>query len=578
MTILQSDIALFQSVKMDDTPNGGGAPSAKRIPFGGSNGIFRDISSIDRAGGRAQVRVIYLGVGSDNADPALGVHIFVSKPSSDPNVSVVLVKCPTFATRAEVAAAIEGYLVRSVEIGPYLLEDHVKGSNIINLFHRPGTTPPGINDTLFLTINEGQAMERVEPVRVTRVTTEEITATVMENNVFRDFPALRSRCELADRLKNAWVGSPPSRMFARETAKTRVRSSTVADSAQFFGASYLTQPAAMGSRTVRAESIFGQIVPNTRSGRPSIDQRPAASSTIVLASSPRRVEVNTAGHTGRILVTAANQSSSWVWQMRPLPAKGTIKVSMRAQNNWYELRDNGDGTMSGDGVGVGQYDPMTGSLALSFEALPDVGSYILIEHADNVGFTNRSGGNIQLAPPEYCFMLPDDGLIAESLTFQWESNQQLCTATVSATGEIAGDAAGLVDAPSGTVLIRPKKMPDPRGEVLCSYQVDKVITELLTPTAPDAAGFVRVTTTQQPAARSLQLSWATARTVSSTSGANQTTTNAIKNADVTYSIRSVPESYTPVENTGGSSSGGGSGGIAPVTYPRFTGPTAIHTD
>ena len=562
MTILQSDIALFQSVKMDDTPNGGGAPSSKRIPFGGSNGIFRDISSIARAGGQVQVRVIYLGIGSPNTDAALGVHIFVTKPSSDPNVSVLLVKCPTFATRADVAKAIEGYLVRSVEIGPYLLEDHVQGGRAINLFHRPGTLPPGINDTVFLTINEGLATERVEPVRITRVSTEEIQATVQENGSFRDFAALRSRCELADPLKSAWAGSPPSRLFAREAAKTRVRSSTVADSAEFYGAAYLKAPAEMGSRVVHVDSIFGQIVPNTRSESSSIDQRPAAARTLTLATAPRRVEIGTAAHTGRILVTAANQGYSFVWQMRPLPAKGSITVSMRAQNNWSVLKDNGDGTLSSDGAGVGRYDPMTGSLAIDFVALPDVGSYILIQFADNVGYTNRSGGSIQLAAPEFCFMLPDDGLIPESLTFAWESNQLPCSATVSTTGEVSGDATGLVDAPSGTVLIRPTKMPDPGGELLCSYQVDNVVTELLTPSAVDAGGFVTIGLAQQPAARSLQLSWVTARNVSNTSGANQTETNAIKNAEVTYTIRSVPEYYTPVEST---QPGGGTG--LGIKYP-----------
>ena len=567
MTILESEIVLVKSQKMDDTANGGGGPSANVIPFGGSNGIFRDISAIDRAGGKAQIRVMYLGVRSPNDDPALGVHIFVTKPSTDPNVSVVLVKCPSFATRADVAKIIEGYLVRSVEIGPYLMEDHVKGSRAINLFHRDGTLPPGINETVFLTMNEGNGNEVTEPVRITRIITEKIVATVTENGVFRDFEALKSRCEIADPLKNFWPGSPPSRMFARDNAKTRVRSTTVADSAEFYGASYLKEPAPMGTRVVKVEDIFGQIVPNTRSETSSTDQRPAASRLLTLATAPRLVEVAAAAHTGRILVTAANQGNSYVWQCRPLPAKGSITVSMRAQNNWYELKDQGDGTLTSDGAGVGRYDQFTGSLAMDFEAMPDVGSFILISYADNVGFTNRSGTVVQLAPPEYCFVLPEEGLINESLSMMWESNQIVCTATVNANGVISGDATGLVDGPSGTVLIRPKKMPDPRGELLCLYQVDNVITELLTPSGVDSAGFVTVAFSQQPAARSLQISWATARSVSNTSGANQTTTNSIKNADVTYTLRSVPEYYDPVATT--QSSSGGSGGGPGVVYPTI---------
>ena len=92
MTILESDIVLRKSAKMDDTDNGGGGPGRDLVPFGGSNGVFRDISSIDRAGGKVQLRQLFLGVQSPNADPALGVHMYVSKPPTDPNVSVLLVK------------------------------------------------------------------------------------------------------------------------------------------------------------------------------------------------------------------------------------------------------------------------------------------------------------------------------------------------------------------------------------------------------------------------------------------------------------------------------------------------------
>lgn len=548
MTILQSDIVLRKSIKMDDTANGGGGPGGDLIPFGGSNNVFRDISSIDRAGGRVQIRQIFLGIQSPNADAALGVHMFISKPPTDANVSVLLVKCSTFATRAEIAKAIEGYLVQSVEIGPYLLEDHVKGSRSIDLFHRPGTLPPGINDTLYLTFDEGKPTERVEPIRITRVATEQIVATVLENGTYKEFDALKSKCDLADPLQMAWPGSPPSRLYSRDTNKTRVRSASVADSADFFGAAYLKHPAALGSRTVLVDSIFGQIVPNTRSERSSIDQRPASTRMLTLATAPRLVEIATAAHTGRILVTAANQGYSFVWQLRPVPAKGSVSVSYRSQGNWYELRDNGDGTLISDGAGVARYDPLTGSLAMDFAALPDVGSYVLIQHADNVGFTNRSGASLQIAPPEYCFTIPEEGALASTMRLSWLSNLLPCAATVNVTGELAGDASGLFDAPSGTMLVRPSKMPDPGAVLLLEYQVDNVVTELLTPSGVDAGGFTTVALAQQPAARSLQLSWVTARNVSATSGANQTAINAIKDAALTYTLRSVPETYTPVDD------------------------------
>lgn len=544
-TILQSHIQLLKSLKMDDTPSGGGGPSGTVIPFGGSNHIFRDISGIDRAGGRVQIRVIYLGVGSPTAEPVLGAHLIVAQPPTDHNVSVVLFKCSTFATRAEVARAIENYYVRSVDWNGYLLEDHVAGGRAVNLFHRPNSAPPSPNDTFFLTLDEGKPSERMEAIRITRVTPEVITVTIEEGGKFVDFTAIKYRCELADVLKSAWPGSPPSRFFTRAADKTRVRTATVADAAEFYGTSPLVTAAKIGDRQIRVDSVFLPIVPNTRKEDSTLDQRPAASRTLLLAEAPRRVEVAVAVHTQRIKVTMNNQGYSFVAQLNPPPAKGSVVVAYRANNNWYELRDDGNGFLTSDGAGVGRYDVLTGSLGFDLAALPDVDSFILIQHADNVGYTNRSGAVVQLAPPEYCFTLPDEGLLPSTLTMQWESGVELCTATVNAQGVISGDATGQVDAPSRMVLIRPKKLPNPRGELQCLYQVDNVVTELLTPGAPDAAGFISLTLAQQPAVRSLQLAWATARSVSNTSGGNLTNTNSIKDATASYTLISQPEYYEP---------------------------------
>ena len=47
----------------------------------------------------------------------------------------------------------------------------------------------------------------------------------------------------------------------------------------------------------------------------------------------------------------------------------------------------------------------------------------------------------------------------------------------------------------------------------------------------------------------MRVQWVTARQVSNTSGGQLTTTSASKNANVTYTIRSVPEYYEPAPGT-----------------------------
>ena len=74
--------------------------------------------------------------------------------------------------------------------------------------------------------------------------------------------------------------------------------------------------------------------------------------------------------------------------------------------------------------------------------------------------------------------------------------------------------------------------------------------ETLAPTAPDAGGFITFALSQQPAAGTLAVQWAVASMVSTTSGATDTTTAASKSADVTYTIKSVPEYYEPNATSG----------------------------
>ena len=140
-----------------------------------------------------------------------------------------------------------------------------------------------------------------------------------------------------------------------------------------------------------------------------------------------------------------------------------------------------------------------------------------------------------------------------SITATWYSAGVLRTATDDGAGKITGAATGVVDYPSNTVLMRPAFLPDPGGEISVAYTTDLVHTEILgLVSLPDAGGFIPITLAQQPAAGSLSLEWVTARAVSNTAGGSQTTTSAIKNADVTYTTRSVPEYYEPAAVSGGS--------------------------
>jgi len=327
-----------------------------------------------------------------------------------------------------------------------------------------------------------------------------------------------------------------------------IRDTTVADAAEYYGAAPTVLAGTIGDTSVKVDSIYTQLVPNSRTETSALDQRPAAARSIVLAEAPRRVEIGVAAHTQRIKIGQENRGFNYVFMLKPLPEPGSVTISWRALGTWYELQDDGAGAFTGSGAGQLIYG--TGSGSITLPVLPDAGSAIIIQWGERVGFTNRSTQGAAIRAPEYCWTLEHEGVVPGSPVFTWYSAGVLRTATTNAAGVISGDASGLIDYPSGTVLLRTVYLPDAGGEISTAYDTDQVVTEILAPGAPDAGGFVSLVLQQQPAASTLQIEWATARAVSNTSGASLTTTNATKTVDVTYTIRTVPEYREPASTTG----------------------------
>ena len=323
MTILEGDIKLLASRVMDDVPEGGGGPTGTVIPYGGSNNIFRDITEADRAGGNVSIMQVHAAVMTDNAEPYMGANFILSMPPTDDNVAVTLAKCNLFARRTEIALTIANYLIKGPEWNGYLLEDHVAGQRALQIMHRPGTPAPAIGRTLVLLYNEGKAGELIQYVRITRTTTEDRTFTYFTGSEYKDFQASVTQADLSDVLRYNFPGSPPSRTFGRDTAKTLMRDTTVADAANYYGASPTVLLGAIGDTVVKVASIYSQIVPNSRTETISLDQRPAAQRTLTLATTPREITVGSAPHTTRLKVgkkiAASRGSTSSSPSPRPTP-------------------------------------------------------------------------------------------------------------------------------------------------------------------------------------------------------------------------------------------------------------------
>ena len=545
--ILAGDIKLLASKVMDDVPNGGGGPTGTVIPDGASNAIFGDVTERARAGGSVSIRQLHLAVQTPTTAAYMDPSIIVSKLPNDANVSITLAKCDMFAQRTEIANAIENYLIQGPEWGGYLLENHVAGQRSIQLFQRPGTPTPPIGRTLVLISSEGLPAEVRQFVRVTRVEVEQRTFTYSTSGSFVDYKADVVVCDLTDALRSNFAGSPPDRGYTRGSTKTIVRDTTVADAATFYGATPLTALASLGDSVLRVGSIFTQLVPSARTEVIALDQRPASQRTLILATTPREVTVGSAPHTTRIKVGQENRGFSWVNILKPFPAPNTVVVSYMAQGVWYTLTDDGAGQLVGAGVGTVNY--ANGSIAVTTQALPDVGSAIIYSWGEASAFVNRSG-QAGFRAPEYALKLDHAGIKPGTLTIAWTSGAVVRNAADNGTGALTGDAVGEINYASGDLFLRPLNMPDAGAQFSFGYDYATIKTQSVAVT-PDAGGFANIVLDTVPAAGSVTVQWVTVRDVSSSSGGSANGTASAKKAGstITYLWGKDPNYVPPVALT-----------------------------
>lgn len=72
MAILAGDVKLVASQVMDDVVEGGGAPTSTVIQDGSSNSVFNDISELDRAGGRVNLRKVFASIQTPTTEGTSG--------------------------------------------------------------------------------------------------------------------------------------------------------------------------------------------------------------------------------------------------------------------------------------------------------------------------------------------------------------------------------------------------------------------------------------------------------------------------------------------------------------------------
>lgn len=462
MTITTGDIKLVASQVMNDVAEGGGAPTSVEIVDGNSNSIFNDISELDRAGGRVNLRKVFPSVQTLTLDGYFGANIIVADPPEDPRVSVTLFSTESnFDRRTTAQARLEAYLAPSSEYPGYLFENHIAGQRVIQMFQRVTDEPPVVGKTLLLIDDEGLTSVKSQYVRVTRVSVVRRSFTYGAGGSFIDYDANIVSLDISDPLRFDLPGSPPARDFRRVSTATMIRDTVVADAASYYGVVPLTETVSIGDLSAKGESIFTQLVPSAQTEIPIIDANAAGEIDSPIDSA-----------NGNVTFTTLNSFSATTAVYVGLPIfPGTLTITYSGGT----LTDNAGQLFSG-GTVVGVIDYALGVITFAATSPTYSGSKSIVfrpaayptpvSDTDVISVTieSRSYNYVRFIEP-----IPAPGTLRVSFRAQGRWYTLRDNGAGILRGADAAFGSGTISYSTGNCVVTLGALPDVGSSILFSY-------------------------------------------------------------------------------------------------------------
>ena len=353
MAIQEQNIVYLKTQVMDDVDEGGGAAIGDVVVDGAMNNVFEDISDLDRAYGRLNLRKLSLAVRSLDTDLYGGAKTVITGLPTDPALGYALFTTSNpFDTRVDAASRVEAYLYKGPMWHGALNEKHIKGMRAISVIQRVGTALPPIGKTLCLVQDEGLSTQKEQYVRVIQVDAVETTFTDDKGDYTRWIVTM----SLSDALRNDFAGHTVNRSDSYNyTGKTRIRDTTVADATRFYSSMRVAGAANIGDLKIRATSMFAQLVPSAQTETPLVNQPMSNQQTPMIASRATALSYTVAG-----AVIAPN--GKIVLDTGAYP--GSISVTVGG----VTITDDGAGNARYNNTTVGLWTYATGECALNASA------------------------------------------------------------------------------------------------------------------------------------------------------------------------------------------------------------------
>ena len=257
MTINPSDIVLLESERMSDYTDGGGRRTSRVIPDGVPGNIFPKVSRLDAVYGRVNLRKVYGAVLTANLDTYAGAHAVITDPPDNDRIN-----CLLFSTRSEYdqrSAArdrIESYVIAGPESRMIFYGRQLVGQMAVLTYQRVEDPLPEIGE-VYAFRNELTGAEQY--ARFSEIDHEVRTFT---DNI-GDYQRRVLSVKIGSALLYEFAGPDIPGRYSNVTRSSKIRATTVADASRYYGILPLQEPALANALTVKAPTIYTQIVPTT---------------------------------------------------------------------------------------------------------------------------------------------------------------------------------------------------------------------------------------------------------------------------------------------------------------------------
>lgn len=460
MTILNTDIKLMASQRLDDNDDGGGMMSAVEVEDGVVNNLFPDISRLDRTYGRVNLRKAYAAVRTANKDRYYGAHAIITDAPDDPRVSVIMFTTGSYTDeRVNARDRIESYVVRGPESPYVLLGDQLQGQRTVRLYSRVDTKLPEVGQ-VYLLRHENAGGSLIGAEQYVR-----ISAVEHQEQEFEDdrgpFTRRVYTLEIGAPLVATFPGPATASRYSAHGSPTLFRATQVADASRYYGIVPLVQAITPGDMSIKAASIYGQLVPSATVESPVVD----------VQAGVQRANYVQAGAPVQFAVSAT--ATSRTFGRAVMPASVRVAFTSWLTGSWT-AEDNGTGELLDVSSGVRRATidyatglvtglPTNGNFTHTFTATPAAAIYDTAQtDSEKIELANRGYNYVRTLRP-----IPQPGTLFVDYMAQGQWYRMQDNGKGALVDEFGG--AGTIDYVTGSVVATLGALPDVGSQVIFTW-------------------------------------------------------------------------------------------------------------